>query len=240
VGDPVYRPVVTGFKAVFAGLGLGFDIRGLDNIPLTGGAVLSINHTSYLDFALSGIPANRRGKRLVRFMAKDSVFRHRVSGPLMRGMKHIPVDREAGSQAFREAVRVLKEGELVGVFPEATMSRSMDIKPIKSGAVRMAIAGGVPVIPMCVFGGARVYSYGHKDFKRGKTIAITVGEPMLVKRGDDAEALTVELRQRMRELLDETVARYPGERASWWIPARLGGTAPLPADVGEADEDAES
>lgn len=235
VGDPVYRPVVGGFKAVFAGLGLKFDIQGEENIPLTGGAVLSINHTSYLDFALSGIPAHRRGKRLVRFMAKESVFRHRVSGPLMRGMKHIPVDRNSGSQAFREAVRVLKAGELVGVFPEATMSRSMDIKPIKSGAVRMAIAGGVPIIPMCVLGGARLYSYGHRSFKRGTTIAMTVGAPMEVKRGDDAEALTLELRERMRVLLDETVARYPGDRASWWIPARLGGTAPWPDEVGEGD-----
>lgn len=235
VAEPVYRSIVTGFKGIFGSLGLRFDIVGGENLPLTGGAVLAINHTSYLDFALSGIPADRRGKRLVRFMAKESVFRHRVSGPLMRAMKHIPVDRKAGSQAFDEAVRVLRAGEFVGVFPEATMSRSMDIKPIKSGAVRMAMDAGVPLIPMCVLGGARVYSYGHKDLSRGKTIAITVGQPMQPKPGQDVDTLTQELRERMRALLDETVARYPGERDAWYLPARLGGGAPKPEDVGEGE-----
>ncbi len=235
MADPVYRPIVTGFKGFFAAVGLKFDIVGVDNIPATGGAVIAINHTSYLDFALSGIPAHRRGKRLVRFMAKDSVFKHRVSGPFMRGMKHIPVDRDAGSQAFRAAVSALKEGELVGVFPEATMSRSMDIKPIKSGAVRMAVAAGVPIVPMCVFGGARLYSSDHKDFKRGKTIAMTVGAPIYATRADNAEEVTEQLRQDMCALLDATVQRYPGPKDAWWIPARLGGSAPRPEDIGEAD-----
>jgi 1-acyl-sn-glycerol-3-phosphate acyltransferase len=235
VAEPVYRSIVAGFKGVFAGLGLRFDIVGVDNLPLSGGAVLALNHTSYLDFALGGIPADRRGRRLVRFMAKKSVFRHRVSGPLMRAMKHIPVDRAAGAEAFDEAVRVLRAGELVGVFPEATMSRSMDIKPIKSGAVRMAMAAEVPLIPMCVLGGARIYSYGHRDLSRGKTIAITVGVPMHPRPDADAEAVTVELRSRMRALLEETVARYPSEPAAWYIPARLGGSAPAPEDVGEGE-----
>lgn len=150
-------------------------------------------------------------------------------------MKHIPVDRNAGSDAFDEAVRVLRAGELVGVFPEATMSRSMDIKPIKSGAVRMATEAAVPLIPMCVLGGARVYSYGHRDLSRGTTIAITVGTPMFPKPGDDMDALTQELRERMRQLLDETVARYPGDPSAWYLPARLGGSAPKPEDVGEGE-----
>jgi 1-acyl-sn-glycerol-3-phosphate acyltransferase len=234
----VYRPVVWGFKSFFSVLGIRFDVTGVENIPETGGAVIAINHTSYLDFALSGIPAHRRGKRLVRFMAKESVFRHRVSGPLMRGMKHIPVDRAAGTQAFNEAVRVLRAGELVGVFPEATMSRSMDIKAVKSGAVRMAQEAGVPIIPMCVLGGARLYSYGHRDFSRGRTIAMTVGSAMDIRPDADLTEQTEVLRLRMRELLDETVARYPrgaeDDRGEWWIAARLGGTAAKPEDVGEA------
>jgi 1-acyl-sn-glycerol-3-phosphate acyltransferase len=224
--DPTYRPIIGVARGVFGGLGIRFDVVGEENIPLTGGALLSMNHTSFLDFALGGEPANRRGKRLVRYMAKDAIFRHWLGGPLMRGMRHIPVDREQDSQSFRDAVRYLKAGELVGIFPEATMSRAMDIKDIKSGAVRIAIAAAVPLIPMCIFGGARLLSYGHRDFSRGTTVAITVGEPMHPKRGDDAEVETAELRRRMRELLDETVARYPYEGSPWFVPARLGGSAP--------------
>lgn len=227
MSEPVYRPIILTAKTLFAGLGLKFDIVGEQNIPSVGGAVLAINHTSYLDFALAGIPADRRGKRLVRFMAKESIFRHPVAGPLMRGMKHIPVDREAGSAAFRDAVAALKSGELVGVFPEATMSRSLEIKEIKNGSVRMARAAGVPLIPMIVFGGHRILSYDHRDLTRGRTIAITVGEPMELPRGEDPDALTAELRRRMAVLLDETIARYPDRPdGAWWIPARLGGSAP--------------
>ena len=69
MSEPVYRPIIYTAKGLFAALGLKFDIVGLENIPREGGAVLAINHTSYLDFALAGIPADRRGHRLVRFMA---------------------------------------------------------------------------------------------------------------------------------------------------------------------------
>ena len=236
--DPTYRPIIYVAKGFFGSLGVHFDIVGAENIPESGGALLAINHTSFLDFALAGVPADRRGKRLVRFMAKDSVFSHPIAGPLMKGMRHIPVDREHGSQSFRDAVRYLKAGELVGIFPEATMSRAMDIKDIKTGAVRIAIAANVPLVPMCVFGGARILSYGHRDFSRGTTVAITVGTPMPVKRGEDADLLTEQLRTRMRELLDETVARYSFDGSPWWVPARLGGSAPTLVQAEELDRQA--
>lgn len=235
--DPVYRPIIVTAKGLFASLGLRFDVTGIENIPATGGAILAINHTSYLDFALAGIPADRRGHRLVRFMAKDGIFRHPVAGPLMRGMKHIPVDREAGSAAFRDAVAALKAGELVGVFPEATMSRSFEIKDIKNGAVRMARAANVPLIPMIVFGGHRLLSYGRRDLTRGRPIVITVGEPMPTPRGADPDALTDELRARMAALLDESIARYPDKPAgAWWIPARMGGSAPTLEEAAAIEE----
>lgn len=236
MGEPFYRSVIWSAKSVFAGLGLRFDITGEQHIPLQGGAVLAINHTSYLDFALAGIPADRRDRRVVRFMAKESIFRHPVAGPMMRGMKHIPVDRDAGSAAFRDAVGALKEGELVGVFPEATMSRSLEIKEIKNGAVRMARVANVPLIPMIVFGGHRILGYGHRDLTRGRTIAITVGEPVPTPRGSDPDVVTEELRERMSALLDETIERYPDRPdGASWIPARWGGSAPTLEEAAEIE-----
>jgi 1-acyl-sn-glycerol-3-phosphate acyltransferase len=165
-------------------------------------------------------------------MAKDGIFKHPVAGPLMRGMKHIPVDRDAGSTAFRDAVAALKAGELVGVFPEATMSRSLEIKEIKNGAVRMARTANVPLIPMIIFGGHRLVSYNVKDFSRGKPIVMTVGEPIPVPRGADADEVTEELHVRLEQLLDESIARYPDKPpGAWWIPARLGGSAPTPEEA---------
>lgn len=239
MADPVYRPIIVTAKAFFATLGLRFDIVGSENIPRTGGAVLAMNHTSYLDFALGGIPADRVGHRLVRYMAKDGIFRHPIAGPLMRGMRHIPVDRDAGSAAFRDAVAALKAGELVGVFPEATMSRSFEIKEIKNGAVRMARAADVPLIPMIIYGGQRLLFYGHRDLSRGKPIAITVGEAIPVPRGESPDAVAEVLREQMKELLDATIARYPDKPpGAWWIPRRLGGSAPTPEEALVIEEQA--
>ena len=234
--DPTYRPIIGFARGVFASLGVRFDIVGEDNIPRTGGALLAINHTSFLDFALAGKPADLRGKRLVRFMAKESVFRHWLAGPLMKGMHHIPVDREHGGQSLDTAVEYLRAGELVGIFPEATMGRAMDIKAIKTGAVRIAAMADVPLIPMCVFGGARIMSYGRRDLSRGTTVAITVGAPLHPHVGDDYDALTEELRDRMRALLDETVGRYPYQGSPWYVPARLGGSAPTLEEAEEMEQ----
>ena len=95
MAEPVYRPVIGFARVLFAAEGLRFTVTGSEHVPRTGGAVMVINHISYLDFAYAGLAARPAG-RLVRFMAKQEVFDHRMSGPLMRGMRHIPVDREAG------------------------------------------------------------------------------------------------------------------------------------------------
>ena len=233
--EPLYRAIVEGFKGIFAVLGMKLDIVGEENIPLQGGAVLALNHTSYLDFALGGVPADRRGRRFVRFMAKDSVFRHPIAGPLMRGMKHIPVDRHDGSVAFEAAVAAARAGELIGVFPEATMSRSLEIKELKNGAVRMAREAEVPLIPMIVFGGHRVLSYDVRDFTRGRTICMTIGRPMA--SNDDVDEMTRALRSTLSELLDQTIHRYPDKPpGAPWIPQRHGGSAPSLEEAARIEE----
>jgi 1-acyl-sn-glycerol-3-phosphate acyltransferase len=225
---------------VFAAQGLKFTVTGAENVPESGGAVLVINHLSYMDFAYAGLAAIP-SKRLVRFMAKDDVFRHRISGPLMRGMHHIPVDREAGAASFREAVTALKAGEIVGVFPEATISRSFELKAFKSGAVRMAQAAGVPVLPMIIWGSQRVWTKGYPK-RLGRTnvpITLSVGEPIAAARTDNADDINVELRARMTELLHAAQEAYPAVPASElkYLPARLGGTAPTLEQATALDEE---
>ena len=233
MADSLYRPLVMATKGLFHALGLKFDVVGQQNMPATGGAILAINHISYLDYTFAGLPPDRAGHRLVRYMAKDGIFKHPIAGPPMRAMGHISVNREAGSEAFRAGVRLLQGGELLGVFPEGTMSRSFDLLPFKSGAVRMAAMAQAPIIPMITFGGQRILGYEHRDLSRGKTIAITIGDPIHIERRGDAHAQTDDLRAVMTRLLDETVARYPKPAGQdlWWVPARLGGTAPTPEQV---------
>ena len=240
MSEVVYPPVIAFARGVFAALGLKFTITGTENIPRTGGAVMAINHVGYLDFTFAGLAA-RPAKRLVRFMAKEEVFRHGVAGPLMRGMKHIPVDRDAGSASFRTALTALKAEEIVGVFPEATISRSLEIKEFKSGAVRMARSAGVPLLPTVVWGSQRVWTKGRpRKFGYNRTpIHIAVGEPLIVPPKGDPEAASVELRERMTALLHRVQEEYPdaprGEDDRWWLPARLGGTAPTPEEAAALD-----
>ena len=245
----VYAPVITAVKGVSVLLDIDLEVRGGDHVPRTGGAVMASNHVSYLDFIFVGYGAYA-SRRYVRFMAKDGIFKHPIAGPVMRGMHHISVDRDAGSEAFRAGVRMLKDGELLGVFPEGTMSRSFELLPFKSGAVRMAAMAQAPIIPMITFGGQRILGYEHRDFTRGRTIAITIGEAITVEKRADAHAETDRLRTIMGQLLDETVARCPRPAGEdlWWIPARLGGTALTPEQVkqarrssaaAEGDEDAD-
>jgi 1-acyl-sn-glycerol-3-phosphate acyltransferase len=241
VRDLVYPPVILLARGLFAGLGLRFTIEGADHVPRRGGAVIASNHVSYLDFALVGYGTREVG-RVVRFMAKDSVFRHPVAGPLMRGMHHIPVDRSAGSAAFREAIAMLKAGELVGVFPEATISRSFELKEFKAGAARMAQAAGVPIVPTVVWGGQRIYTKGRRPQRgrRGTAITVAFGEPLTPARRESGDAVTAELAAQMRALLDQVQRRYPqrpaGDFDRWWLPAAMGGTAPTPQEAAALDE----
>src|SRR5258705_776786 len=155
----VYPPVIAAARLLFRALDVRFRVEGAEHIPTSGGAVLASNHIGYLDFIFCGWGARPSG-RLVRFMAKKSVFDHRISGPLMRGMHHIPVDRDAGLASYRPALAALKAGEVVGVFPEATISRSFTIKEMKTGAARIASAAGVPIIPMALWGSERLWTKG--------------------------------------------------------------------------------
>ena len=237
--EPIYDSVIAFARGVFAMQGLKFTILGEDNVPRTGGAVMVINHTGYMDFTYAGLVA-QKSKRLVRFMAKDGVFTHRVSGPLMRGMKHIPVDRTAGATSYLEAVKALRSGEIVGVFPEATISRSFELKDFKSGAARMAVEAGVPILPVVIWGSQRVWTKGHPR-RLGRTnipIILSAGEPIPAPAGADAVELTAQYKAVMGQMLAEARAAYEPLTGPdlKFLPASMGGTAPTLAEATRLDE----
>lgn len=235
----MYRGVVRTALSLFRALDLRLDVAGQENIPATGGGVVVINHTGYLDFAIAGVPFWHAQRRLVRFMAKQEVFRHRVGGPLMRAMQHIPVDRDAGMASFRAAIEALRAGELVGVFPEATISRSFCLKEFKSGAVRMARSAGVPLLPVTLWGSQRIWTKDRRPTIRAARhvpVSITIGAPLAPGRGEQADIALVEA---MNGLLDQSRARYPDQPGTdpWWVPAHLGGSAPTPERAAQLDAD---
>jgi 1-acyl-sn-glycerol-3-phosphate acyltransferase len=231
VRDITYPPIVVVAKTAFRVLGLDLHLTGSENIPRTGGAVLAFNHISYVDFILGGF-ATQPAKRLVRFMAKRELFDHRLTGPLMRSLHHIEVDRDDGAKSYDVALRYLAAGEVVGLFPEATISRSFELKDFKTGTVRMAATAGVPLIPVILWGTQRIYTKDHpRDLGRGKAISITVGSPVPLS-GTDPVGDNARLREQMTTLLDHAIQKYPQhEEGAWWVPRSYGGTAPSREDA---------
>lgn len=234
--DLTYPPIIVTAKSLFKVLGMSFQTSGTEHIPREGGAILASNHVSYVDFIFNGLAA-QPSKRLVRFMAKKEAFDHSVSGPIMRSLHHIPVDRGAGEASLEAAVEYARAGEIVGIFPEATISRSMEVKELKTGAVRAAAEAGVPLIPMVVWGTQLLKTKDHDAdlWGRGKTIGLHVGQPIPVT-GEDPVAETALLHSALDALLDRAIREYPiSPEGQWWAPARYGGTAPTPEEAKRLD-----
>lgn len=236
----VYPPVIAAAKTMFRVLDLRLRIEGGEHVPTSGGAVLASNHVSYLDFIFCGLAA-QPSRRLVRFMAKQEVFANPISGPLMRGMRHIPVNRTAGAGSYGAAVKALRSGEVVGVFPEATISRSFTVKNLKSGAARMAQDAEVPILPVALWGMQRLWTKGRPRTltRRHTPITILVGEAIQPAAYADSAAIMLELKSRLADLVDRAQREYPdrpsGADDSWWQPAHLGGTAPTLEEAAALD-----
>lgn len=233
--EPVFRSLEIAAGLVVRATGTRITFRGLDNLPTTGGAVVAINHTSYVDFLPAALAATERRRRM-RFMIKAEMEQVRPVGYLIKHTGTIPVDRRAGAGAYSAAVEALRRGELVGVYPEATISRSFELKDFKTGAARMALESGVPIIPLIVWGAQRIWTKDHpKSLGRKKIpVSVAVGEPIWasgsVTQIDDT------LRAAMSALLEQTHQGYAEPAGAYWVPNRLGGSAPTPAEAKLLDE----
>lgn len=233
--EPVFRTIEIAARVAIRATGTRIDYQGLENIPATGGAVVAINHTSYIDFLPAALAAMYR-KRRMRFMIKAEMEDVKIVGWLIKHTGTIPVDRRAGAGAYAVAVERLRAGELVGVYPEATISRSFELKEFKTGAVRMAIEAQVPIVPLIVWGAQRAWTKDHpRALGRKKfPMIVAVSEP-IPPRGSSAE-LGVALRSSMAGLLHKAQLDYPRPEGAFWVPRRLGGSAPTPEEAKVLDE----
>ena len=232
--DIVYPVVIAAARTWFRLGDITINMTGQEHIPTEGPALLAVNHLSFVDYVMAGYPGAERG-RLTRFMAKKEVFDHPVGGPVMRSFHHIAIDRSSGQGGMDEARRYLDAGEVVGIFPEGTISQSFELQPLKTGAVRIAADAGVPLIPIVLWGTQRILTKGKpRDFSRHKTIGVEIGEPMHPTPEDNPNVVTKELQSRMEAMLDRLITAHPAEEqppGSWWLPTSHGGSAPTPEEA---------
>jgi len=233
--EPVFRTLEIASTIALRVAGTVITYQGLENVPTHGGAVVAINHTSYIDFMPAALATRRRGRR-IRFMIKAEMRNVRVVNFLITHTGTIPVNRQAGADAYALAVSELRAGELVGVYPEATISRSFELKEFKSGAARMALEAQVPIVPMIVWGPQRAWTKDHpKRLGRNKIpFTVRVGEPL--PPTGTANELDAALRHAMTTMLHQVQEQYSHPAGAYWVPRRLGGSAPTLAEASHLDE----
>jgi 1-acyl-sn-glycerol-3-phosphate acyltransferase len=192
VNLPFYRFVRGACRLV---LQLVWRFRALDaqRVPEDGAVILACNHVSYFDPVVLGVGV----RRPVTYLAKKELFAVPVLGPVITGLGAYSLDREAGGvAAVRAALRALKDGRCIGIFPEGGRNRDGNAQE-KGGAALPGALSGAPVVPAAIA--------GTRDPLAFRPIRVIYGEPLQIRRqrkadGDDLEKWTAEIMRRVRAL----------------------------------------
>lgn len=232
--DLLYEVVAAGFRLWFLVLGWRIDAAGQHHIPASGSVILACNHVSYIDFAFAALSQRRRR---VRFMIRSGIMAIPVVGWALRTMGQVEVDPYGDPEpGYRAAREQLVSGEVVGIFPEGTISPSFVPMTGRTGAARLAAQTGAPIVPCAVWGSQRLLTKGRsRNLERGVAILVRYGQPFAVEPDADVRRVTEELMARIGLLVKEEQECYPDRPRDgedpWWLPAHLGGSAPTPEEA---------
>lgn len=201
-------------------LWFNWRLEGLEKIPAEGPVIVAGNHLSYVDPLAHGYFVVKAGRR-PRFLAKQELFDARFVGTVLRGARQISVERGTGDRSpLEDARRAVERGEVVVIYPEGTTTTTHeDFSPGrgKTGAVRLAIATGVPILPVATWGGQFVWRRsGRQSLTFGRPMWVVAGEPFDPTERLDGEpdagrlrTLTDDLMGELDKLVAHLRARYP-------------------------------
>lgn len=209
--------------ALRPGMAFWFNWRfeGMEHIPREGPLLIAGNHISYFDPLAHAYMLVKAGRH-VRFLAKKELYGNRLLRRMLVGAGQIPVDRGSGSMApVNAAVKALHGGEAVMVYPEGTVTRDPDHLPMqgRTGIARLALASGLPVLPLAVWGSQHVWQRdGSRSLRFGRPIWLRAGAPRDLSefegRRDEPEALraaTDTIMGDLTRLVEELRSHYPKE-----------------------------
>ena len=166
---PWYYHVVGGIVKLLLRLLTRWRVEGGENVPRQGPLLVVANHLHLVDPPLLGVSLNRR----LVFVAKEELFRSRLTAYLLRRLGAFPVRRGRPSRkALRQAEQFLDEGLAVVVFPEGARSHGGQLRPAFPGAVLMAVRNGVPVLPVGLTGTEKLKGPGWVLRRPGITVSI--------------------------------------------------------------------
>jgi 1-acyl-sn-glycerol-3-phosphate acyltransferase len=189
------------------------EFHGVENIPTEGACLITPNHASYADPIWITVPIRRR----IYYMAWDKPFKIPVLGLMMRIFGAFPVSLDAvDASAQRAAHDALRMGRALVIFPEGGRTRTGKLMPFKMGAFRFALTYGVPVVPVSIDGGERIWPVG-KIFPRAGKLIITYHPPIAVERQPEG-ASRVELKSQARQLARKTYEAVASALAPEYLP----------------------
>ncbi len=182
-------------------------VTGAENLPPEGAAIVAGNHTTFLDNFIIPLVVPRR----VTFLAKSDYFTGRgpkgwLSRQFFSGVGMIPIDRSGGAAseaALRTGLRVLQDGDLLGLYPEGTRSPDGRLYRGKTGVARMALEAGVPVIPVGLIGMSDIQPGGGGMPKIGRRVEVRIGKPLDFTRYTGMEGDRFVLRSITDEIMYE-------------------------------------
>ena len=201
-----YTIVRWGLNIIFLGR-YRLHVEGREHIPSEGAVIIAPNHKSYFDPPLVGVAIK---KRVVHYMAKEELFRNPFFRWILRQFGTFPVKRGSVDRtAVRQAVKELKNGNALGIFPEGTRIKRSGLGRFHSGMASLALMTGTPVIPVAIVGSADM------PHKKGP-LAVLIGMPIKVQKqkagSEEVEALNEAVKKEIQKLTDEYEAKIENKR----------------------------
>jgi 1-acyl-sn-glycerol-3-phosphate acyltransferase len=234
-GEPIYTFAATVIPAVVRKW-VHLECRGFEHLPADGPVIVASNHISYFDPLCLGSCVHGNG-RMVKFLAKSELFSKPVVGPVLAGARQIPVKRNTrdAAEAMEHAIRALKDGGCVAVYPEGTTTRNTDFSPgpAKSGVSRLALLTGAPVLPVGQWGAHLLFAQGrYGPFRRGIRAVVSAGPLLEIPHlPDPGRAIIRETTDRIMRAIGEQVeeAKAGWSPPSWYRPKALPPSSPTPS-----------
>lgn len=189
-------------------------VKGMENIPKDNGFIVAANHCSYMDHLLITSIINPYLNKKVHFLAKKEHFGDWFQTAWHKWTGAIPIDRQKkGVNALKEAVKCLKSGEIIGIYPEGTRSLTGKIQHGKTGVARLALAAKVPVLPVGFIGTFEMLPKGN-TIPRLKRADVNIGKPMYFEKQygkeDDRKTIRNATDSIMKEIARLSKQKYKG------------------------------
>ncbi len=191
------------------------ELVDAERVPASGGCILASNHESILDGFFLALVTRRQ----VRYMVKAELYRYPALKQLLDALGCFPVRRDASDeQAVDRGVRLLEQGEAIGIFPQGTCL-PYRVRPFKRGAARLALETGVPIVPVCIVGNE--HAIQPRTHRIGfPKVTILVGEPIAVERGEPTKEAAAELTARLEQAVAQLRRPYGEPDHAWYEDGR--------------------